>query len=143
MKLIIFLLFTAFGLNSYAQESISDLIFKNKAKIKSTEQVKNNLDLAGLQLQKSAKYQYGALGLATISAGLFVGSAFLENDYSYNKGEIIKEKNHTKTALLIGGGVCAVASILCELYAIDLKMKAGKSIRLYANGTGGGLTLNF
>lgn len=143
MKLFIFLLFTAFGLNSYAQESISDLIFKNKAKIRSAVQVKNDLDLAGLQLQKSAKYQYGALGLATISAGLFVGSAFLENDYSYNKGEIIKEKNNTKTALLIGGGVCAVASILCELYAIDLRMKAGKSIRLYANGTGGGLTLNF
>lgn len=143
MKKIILILFTVLGINCYAQESIADMIFKKKTKPIYTEHVKNDLDLAGLQLQQSAKYQYAAISLATVSAGLFVGSAFLENDYSYSKGEIIKKKNHTKTALLIGGGVCAVASILCELYAINLKMKAGKSIRLYANGNGGGLAFNF
>lgn len=142
-KIIFILLFTVLGINCYAQESIAEMVFKSKSYQNTTEKVKNELDLAGIQLQKSAKYQYGAIGLATISAALFIGSAFLENDYSYNKGEIIKEKNHTKNSLLIGGGVCALASIICELYAIDLKMKAGKSIRIYANGKGGGLVLNF
>lgn len=139
MKKLLFLLLIAFSTSVYAQESILDMVVKKKPQ----EKPKSQLELAGMQLQKAARYQYGAIGLATASVGLLVASATMENGYRYEKGEIFKEKNSTKNALLIGGGACALIAVCCELYSIDLKMKAGRSIRLYANGNGGGLAYTF
>lgn len=145
MKKIITFMFLIFSINVCAQDSLVDLIFKNKRNNKSQQEAntKNNLDLAGLQLQQSAKYQYGAIGCATASVGLFIGASFMQDSYKMEKGELIKDKNDTRTALIIGGSVLAFAAVCCELYSIDLKMKAGRSIKLFANGNGGGLAYTF
>lgn len=139
MKKILFLLLIVFSTSVCAQESIVDMIWKKK----SHESPNSNLELAGMQLQKGARYQYGAIGCATASVGLFIGASFMQDGYKMEKGELVKDKNNTRTTLMIGGGILAVAAVCCELYSIDLKMKAGRSIRLHANGNGGGLAYTF
>lgn len=100
---------------------------------------------AGIYLEKSAKYQYAAIGLAGVGTGLAVAASFLDD-----KVEMIKEepgfkmkKNSTRTACYVGAGVCAVAAICCEFVSINYKMKAGHSLRLFSTGTGGGLAYTF
>lgn len=139
MKKVLFLLLIAFSISVYAQESIVDMIWKKK----SHESPNSNIELAGMQMQKGARYQYGAIGCAITSVGLFIGASFIQDGYKMEKGELVKDKNKTRTALMVGGGILAVAAVCCELYSIDLKMKAGRSIRLYANGNGGGLAYTF
>lgn len=142
MKTLLVLLLIAFSTSVCAQESIVDMIWK-KNNDKPVETTKNSLDLAGIQLQKGARYQYGAIGCATASVGLFIGASFMQDGYKMEKGELVKDKNKTRTSLMIGGGILAFAAVCCELYSIDLKMKAGRSIRLHANGNGGGLAYTF
>lgn len=139
MKKLLFLLMIVFSTNICAQESIVDMIWKKK----SHESPNSNLELAGMQMQKGARYQYGAIGCATASVGLFIGASCMQDGYKMEKGELVKDKNKTRTTLMIGGGILAVAAVCCELYSIDLKMKAGRSIRLHANGNGGGLAYTF
>lgn len=100
---------------------------------------------AGIYFEKSAKYQYAAIGLAGVGTGLAVAASFLDD-----KVEMIKEepgfkmkKNSTRTACYVGAGVCAVAAICCEFVSINYKMKAGHSLRLFSTGTGGGLAYTF
>lgn len=139
MKKALFFLFILFSVNVCAQESIYDMIVKKKPK----EKPKNELDLAGMCLQKSAKYQYGAIGFGAVSTGLIIASSFMKDDYKMVRGDLVKDKNKTKRALLIGGASSAFIAICCELTAIDYKMKAGKSIRLYATGKGAKLAFTF
>lgn len=139
MKKILFLLTIVFSTNVCAQESIVDMIWKKK----SHESPNSNLELAGMQMQKGARYQYGAIGCATVSVGLFIGASCMQDSYKMEKGELVKDKNKTRTTLIISGGILAVAAVYCELYSIDLKMKAGRNIRLHANGNGGGLAYTF
>lgn len=106
-------------------------------------QTKNSLDLAGLQLQKSAHYQYAAMGFSAASLVLSIGSVSATDDYEYKNNELVKKENKSRKAMLIGGGICAVIAVAYEIYSINLKLKAGKSLRLYATENGGGLSLNF
>ena len=96
MKKVLFLLLIAFSTSVCAQESIVDMIWKKK----SHESPNNNLELAGMQLQKGARYQYGAIGCATASVGLFIGASFIQDGYKMEKGELVKDKNKTRTAFL-------------------------------------------
>lgn len=106
---------------------------------------------AGIYLEKSAKYQYAAIGCAGVSLGLAIGSSFIgTKNYSlddFDNQEAMKDKQKSDRNLqrgcLIGAGVCAVAAICCELASISYKMKAGQSLRLFSNGTGGGLAYTF
>lgn len=100
---------------------------------------------AGIYLEKSAKYQYAAIGLAGIGTGLAVAASFLDDKVEMIKEEpgIKMKKNSTRTACYVGAGVCAVAAICCEFVSINYKMKAGHSLRLFSNGTGGGLAYTF
>lgn len=106
---------------------------------------------AGFYLEKSAKYQYAAIGCAGVGLGLAIGSSFIgTKDYSdddFDSQEAMEDKQKSDRNLqrgcLIGAGVCAVAAICCELVSINYKMKAGRSLRLFSNGTGGGLAYTF
>lgn len=103
---------------------------------------------AGFYLEKSAKYQYAAIGCASVGLGLAIGSSFIgTKEYDIEDQNEMKDKQKSDRNLqrgcLIGAGVCAVAAICCEFVSIKYKMKAGHSLRLFSNGTGGGLAYTF
>lgn len=149
-KLFPLLLLLTLAINSYSQESVFDM-FKNKKEKKIvTKKEMSILSEAGLNLKKSANYQYAAIGFATASVGCFMGSAFMkdkyeyvQNKFDYTKGEIKRVNNSTKNGLLIGGGVCAFIGIICELNSIHYKFKSGKLLQLQGEKNGAGLAFVF
>lgn len=112
---------------------------------KTEKKTPNVVKEAGFYLEMSAKYQYAAISLAGVGSGLAIAASFLDD-----KVETIKEdpgfkikKNSTRTACYVGAGLCAAAAICCEFASISYKMKAGRSLRLFSTGTGGGLAYTF
>lgn len=113
-------------------------------KVAKKSKTDNPAEWAGMLLEKSAKAQYAAIGLSAVSAGLFIGTSFMDDKYTISeKGELVKEENKSRKSMITAGCVCAVAAVISELVSIDFKMKAGKSLRLYATGNGGGMAFNF
>lgn len=99
---------------------------------------------AGFYLEKSANYQYGAIGLSGASACLSIVGAFMTDKVETNeKGEAHIKKNNGRTACYVGAGICAFAAICCEITSINYKLKAGRSLQLFTTGTGGGLAYTF
>lgn len=103
---------------------------------------KNSFEQAGIYLEKSSKYQYGALGCAGISAGLLIGYGCMTEKFELNDEG---ESNLTGKAkgLIIGGSAFALLAIILEVNAIEYKIKAGKCLRLQANENGAGLAYVF
>lgn len=91
----------------------------------------NPITEAGKYLEKSAKYQYAAILLSAITSGCTIG------------GACITENKAGRNACYIGAGVCSFAAICCQITAIDYKLKAARSLKLFANGAGGGLAYTF
>lgn len=119
--------------------------------VSTTKRKPNVIKEAGFYLEKSAKYQYAAISCASVGLGLAIGSSFIgTKDYNiddFDNQEAMEDKQKSNRNLqrgcLIGAGVCAVAAICCELVSINYKMKAGRSLRLFSNGTDGGLAYTF
>lgn len=139
-KLITLLLLVTIAVNTYSQETILDM-FKKKNKA-NTEKM-NELSKAGFYLKKSANYQAVALGFGAASAGFFIASAFIKDKYEYNKGKVERVNDSTKDGLMIGGGVCALVGIICEINAIQYKFKSGKCLQLIGEKNGAGVALTF
>lgn len=107
---------------------------------------------AGFYLEKSAKYQYGAIGCAGVGAALAITAGVIgtkvykyDDDYA-NANEVsdkIESDRKLRKGLFIASGVSFAAAICCEIVAIKYKLKAGRSLRLFSNGTGGGLAYTF
>lgn len=116
-----------------------------------TTRTPNVVKKAGFYLEKSAKYQYAAIGCASVGLGLAIGSSFIgTKEYNSDDFEDLtaladkqKSDRNLQRGCLIGAGVCAVAAICCEFVSIKYKMKAGHSLRLFSTGTGGGLAYTF
>lgn len=110
--------------------------------------VSNVIKDAGFYLEKSAKLQYTAIGLAgvgvltsTIGSVVTIRSSdYYEDDEEHKK---LKRDNNIRKACYIGAGICAVAAICCEFASINYKLKAGRSLQMYTTGTGGGLAYTF
>lgn len=98
---------------------------------------------AGFYLEKSAKYQYTAIGLSGAAACLTMAGSLMKDKYDNNKGEPTMKTNKARTACFVGSGICTIAAICCEIQSINYKLKSGRSLKLYATGTGGGLSYNF
>lgn len=106
----------------------------------------------GIYLEKSAKYQYGAIGCAGIGTALAITAGVIgtkvyryDDDYT-NTNEVydkIESDRKLRKGLFIASGISFAAAICCEIVAINYKLKAGRSLRLFSNGTGGGLTYTF
>ena len=111
-----------------------------------TSKQKNVIKEAGFYLEKSSKYQYAAIGCAGVGMGLAIGSSFIgtkDSSKAEDPQKEAKSDRNLQKGLLIGAGACAVAAVCCELASINYKMKAGRSLRLYSTGTGGGLAYTF
>ena len=97
-------------------------------------------------MEKSTKFQCGALTFAGIGTGLSIAGAIIgtkgNDDY---EGDLDKMESDRKTrkSLFIGAGVSFAVALCCEIVALDCKLKAGKSLRVFTNGTGGGLAYTF
>lgn len=110
--------------------------------------VANVIRDAGIYLEKSANYQYAAIGLAGVGVlTSTIGSVATIRSSDYyaddKDNEKLKRDNNTRKACYIGAGVCAIAAICCEIASINYKLKAGRSLQLYTTGTGGGLAYTF
>ena len=105
---------------------------------------------AGIYLEKSAKYQYGAIGCAGVGAALAITAGVIgtkvykyDDDYANEVSDKIESDRKLRKGLFIASGVSFAAAICCEIVAIKYKLKAGRSLRLFSNGTGGGLAYTF
>ena len=107
---------------------------------------------AGIYLEKSAKYQYAAIGCAGIGTALAITAGVIgtkvyryDDDYT-NTNEVydkIESDRKLRKGLFIASGISFAAAICCEIVAINYKLKAGRSLRLSPTGTGGGLAYTF
>lgn len=100
---------------------------------------------AGIYLEKSAKYQYAAIGCAGVGTVLAItGGIIGTNKYDSEDTEKKYESDRKlRKGLFIGAGISFAAALCCEITAINYKLKAGRSLRLFSNGTGGGLAYTF
>lgn len=103
---------------------------------------KNTFDQAGIYLEKSANFQYAALGCAGISAGLLISYGCMTEKFELNDDGKSKLTGKAK-GLIIGGSAFALLAVLLEVNAIEYKIKAGKCLRLQANENGAGLAYVF
>lgn len=104
--------------------------------------VNSNIKYAGFLLEKSAKFQYGAIGCAAVSAGLLVGYGSMSEKFEL--GEDNKTKLTGKaTGLIVGGSAMALIAIILEVNAIEYKSKAGKCLRMQSTENGAGIAYVF
>lgn len=99
-------------------------------------------------MEKSTKYQCGAVTFVGIGAGLSIAGALIgTKDYQDIPAEEIPDKANSdrklRKGLFIGAGASFAVALCCEMIALDYKLKAGKSLKVFSNGTGGGLALTF
>lgn len=152
---ILLLTFVAVLLSANVFSQADDLYYSNK-KGTVSEQAKvdmakthtsNYLDLSGKYLEKSAKFQYAAIGCAAVSIGtsIFAGITMSSTapDGEKDVEKWYKDKKKTARACYIASGTLGVVAIVCEFISIDYKMKSGHYIRLHASGDGVGVGVNF
>ena len=102
----------------------------------------SNTARAGVYMNKSYNYQYGAIGCAGVSAGLLIGYGSLKDKFELNDNGKPKMTNKAK-GLIIGGSIFAITAIALEISAINYKTKAGKCLQLQATENGAGLAFVF
>lgn len=124
-------------------KSNDDGVYGNFAKKENAKFTgKSIMDQAGIYLNKSANFQYGALGSAAVSAGLLIGYGCMTEKFELNDEGESKLTGKAK-GLIIGGSAFALLAIILEVSAIEYKIKAGKCLRLQANENGAGLAYVF
>lgn len=99
-------------------------------------------------MEKSTKFQCGAVTFAGVGAGLsIIGAIIGTKDYQDLPVEEIPDKADSdrklRKGLFIGAGASFAVALCLEIVALDYKLKAGKSLRVFSNGTGGGLAYTF
>lgn len=146
MKTILLLVLTVFTINTYAQESVLDLIKESKGqKIQVNYPPQSNIENAGFYLQRSAKLQYAAIGVSIVSISTIVSSTLINDKYEINTqtGAVEKKNSTVKTGLLIVGATTFVAAVCCELVSINYKLRAGRYLQMRAKGAEGSIALIF
>lgn len=163
MKKNIFFLATLFAFTIGASAQSADLnkwINKTQGKSTSVSQpnkVQTNSQISNyyLLMEKSTKFQYGALACATVGTGLSIAGALVGANSYYKDPKNPTPEEQAKAidqgesdrklrrGLFIGAGVSFATAVILEWAAIDYKFKAGRSLKVYANGTGGGLAYTF
>lgn len=110
----------------------------------------NTVKDAGFYFEKSAKYQYGAISCAGVGAGLAIAGGVIgtkvykQEDNNINEVyDKLESDRKLRKGLFIGAGISFAAAICCEFASINYKLKAGRTLRMFSNGTGGGLAYTF
>lgn len=94
--------------------------------------------------RQSGYFRYGALGCMAASVGCFAAYASLDVKFKpmFEDSEKTVMRRCAKN-YLIGGAALAAVALICEAVSIDCRIKADKSMKIYATGAGAGLALNF
>ena len=113
---------------------------KNNASKQSTE--------ASILMEKSIKLQYGAVACAGVGTGLaIVGAIIGTKDYEdvpvEDRLDKVNSDRKLRKSLFIGSGVSFAVALCLELASIERKLKAGRSVKFFANGSGGGMAYTF
>ncbi len=90
------------------------------------ETKENHLYKCGVYLEKSANYRYFALG--SLAAGIILSSAGSNSNDT-------PDSNKNKDLYYVMSGIFFTSSIVCTIISINYKLKAGKQLKLSANGT--------
>lgn len=100
---------------------------------------------AGDFLEKSAKFQYAAIGSGVLS-GVFVLAGVNADNWAA-KGSTDKDRQDNiksaRTPCYVLAAASGVSSLICTFLSIDYKMKAGKALKVSTNGLSGAITYNF
>lgn len=131
------------SVNAYSQndDSIFGVLTKNKKKTANvTMATKSPMEQYRIYLDKSYKYQYGALGCATAGAGILIGYGCMSDKFELYGGET--RMTGKAKGLVIGGSALLLVSAILEINAIQYKMRAGK-IRLKSSENGAGFAYVF
>ena len=105
-KNILLLLLLAFTANIHAQYNNPTEEYKNNAKYQEiTNHQPNYLELSDQYSIVARKYQYGALGCAAASVGLFVGYGCMKDKFELKDGKTEMKEN--AKILIFGGSACA------------------------------------
>lgn len=147
-KLVLLAIITIMcGASSFAQSLYSkrfrgEPIHENV--VKSPQWHLNNYEVMN---KRAASFQYGSLGCMAASIGCFAGYAALDTKYNYTfdrKGNVEEKSMRTCAKnYLIGGSALAAVAIICEAVSINCRLKAAKSMKIYATGNGAALAFNF
>lgn len=138
-KHILLLFLLAFTTNICAQSNLEPKVNQEAAEILPSKP--NYLDLSEKYDKMANKYQYGALGCAAASVGLFVGYGCMKEKFELKDNETkMKEKAQL---LIFGGSACAALAIICQIYSIECKFKSNQYLRLQVNENGAGLAYVF
>ncbi|MBP1593532.1 MAG: hypothetical protein H6Q12_550 [Bacteroidetes bacterium] len=86
----------------------------------------NHLYKCGVYLEKSANYKYFALG--SLAAGIILSSAGSNSNDT-------PDSNKNKDLYYVMSGIFFTSSIVCTIISINYKLKAGKQLKISANGT--------
>ncbi|GLL55387.1 hypothetical protein KUBF_30500 [Bacteroides finegoldii] len=100
----------------------------------------NIIAKSGYYLSLSAKYQYGALGCAAISAACLFGASKCDSTT-----DIHGKTQHSDGYYILNifGGASAIASVFCGIMTINYKLKSGKCLMLSPTPNGVTASLNF
>lgn len=141
-KSILLNLILIFTTNIYAQYNNQHKEYKNNAEYQEiTNHQPNYLELSDQYSIVARKYQYGALGCAAASVGLFVGYGCMKDKFELKDGKTEMKEN--AKILIFGGSACAALAIICQVYSIECKFKADKYLRLQVSENGAGLAYVF
>lgn len=138
--------------NTELKKWVNKVETQTTTSVSTTKRKPNVIKEAGFYLEKSVKYQYAAIGSAGVGAALAITAGVIGTKvYSYdddnsNTNDIydkIESDRKLRKGLFIASGISFAAAICCEIAAINYKLKGGRSLRLFSNGTAGGLAYNF
>lgn len=143
-KLLFLLLSAALPIIGSAQSQDSEKSIMQKQS--------NHLWLAGDKLSMSAKLQFASIGTAVAAGGFIYWGTTInvpdikEEGNLYQKNQNKKDKNRKKagrTTLYCLGAASGLASLACEIMSIERKLKAGRELRMHADGNSVGIAYNF
>jgi len=98
------------------------------------ESKEDNLYKSGVFLVKSANYRYLALG--SLAAAIIISSAGSKSDENASS-------SNNKNVYLAVGSLFLASSIVCTIISINYKMKAGKQLKISANGMSANVVYSF
>lgn len=123
---------------------------KGKSSVSQSSQSSETVQTSDYRIfmEKSTKYQCGAVAFVGVGAGLSIAGALISTkDYQDLTPEEMQDKTKSdrklRKGLFIGAGASFGIALCLEIIALDYKLKAGKSLKVFSNGTGGGLALTF
>lgn len=155
MKKVMLLLAVLFAGTTYVAAQNTELQkWANKndtySDSRKSKKVSNTVKDAGFYMEKSAKYQYAAISCAGVGAGLAIAAGIIgtkvykQEDNNINEVyDKLESDRKLRKGLFVGAGISFAAALCCEFASINYKLKAGRSLRMFSNGTGGGLAYTF